>query len=299
MVELSSTWILGALFIWSMCRTTQAADDVYMGIDDDWFYRDKGYGGNFGLYRSQRGVSTRFSQMMVMPQACISYNNANYVKFSFYMDSKGQCHGHVLGTYLISIAHYMHAYFNQQALQLGSSFVLPWDAGFLNCVQLPGSSSSSSQKLYARVGCEQHGYVSATKKFQLRVYTDSNCLTPYSYDKSKNKVNVNGYWLSTALSFGAQFYVCEGCTPTQVAASFKKNKYWYDDDYINVQGKVCLFATRYMCSLNIICTGGLQFKTTILSLHADGFLFLSLLTFSISFPYLFILPYREKQAVHR
>jgi hypothetical protein len=37
--------------------------------------------------------------------------------------------------------------------------------------------------------------------------------------------------LSAALSFEAKFYVCEGCTPTQVVASFKKNKHWYDNDY--------------------------------------------------------------------
>ena len=205
-----SKWIVNVLLIWSLCSqknvyftSTDATDDVYAAIDDDWFFRDKGYGGNYGLYKSPGGISTYFSKMMVLPQACISYNTANYIKFNFYADSGHQCHGNILGTYLISIAHYMHAYFNQQALELGKSFTLPWDAGFLNCVQLPGSSS---QTLYAKIGCEQLAYVSATKKFELRIYSDSSCSTPYTYDKTKNKVSVNGYWLSTTVSFDANFY---------------------------------------------------------------------------------------------
>jgi hypothetical protein len=240
----SSQWIVKVLSFWSLFshhvsfRSTYATGHVYSSINDDWFFRDRGYGGNYGLYNSPRGISTYFSKMMVMPQACISYNTANYVKFNFYVDSGRQCHGNILGTYLISIAHYMHAYFNQRALELGDSFILPWDAGFLNCVQLP---VSSSQTLYAKIGCEQHGYVSATKKFELRVYSDSSCSSPYTYDKTKNRVNINGFWLSTAVSFDANFYECAGCTPTQVASTFQKNKYWFDDDYINVQGMTILY----------------------------------------------------------
>jgi hypothetical protein len=248
----SSQWIVKVLSFWSLFshrvsfRSTYATGHVYSSINDDWFFRDRGYGGNYGLYNSPRGISTYFSKMMVMPQACISYNTANYIKFNFYVDSGRQCHGNILGTYLISIAHYMHAYFNQRALELGDSFILPWDAGFLNCVQLP---VSSSQTLYAKIGCEQHGYVSATKKFELRVYSDSSCSSPYTYDKTKNRVNINGFWLSTAVSFDANFYECAGCTPTQVASTFQKNKYWFDDDYINVQGMniLCLnFVFIYM-----------------------------------------------------
>jgi hypothetical protein len=175
-----------------------------------------------------------FLQMAVMPLECISYNGTDFIKFHFYEERGRQCLGNHLSTYIISIAHYMHAYFNQQAMELGSSFVLPWDAGFLNCVQLPGSSS---QILYAKIGCEDRKTVSSTK-FVLRIYKDQNCSKPYDegFKSSFKGKYINGYWLSTSVSFSPSFHKCERCTPAQVASSFTRGKYWYDDDYINFQG---------------------------------------------------------------
>ena len=37
-----------------------------------------------------------------------------------------------MGSFVVSIAHYMRAYFNDQALNLGEDFSLPGDAGYLN-----------------------------------------------------------------------------------------------------------------------------------------------------------------------
>ena len=37
-----------------------------------------------------------------------------------------------MGTFVVSIAHYMRAYFNYQALTHGNEFSLPGDVGYLN-----------------------------------------------------------------------------------------------------------------------------------------------------------------------
>ena len=59
------------------------------------------------------------------------------IKFQFFEKSSSlNCHFKNLGTYVVSIAHYMRAYFNYQALTHGNDFSLPGDVGFLN-VSLP------------------------------------------------------------------------------------------------------------------------------------------------------------------
>ena len=63
----------------------------------------------------------------------ISSNNGHMVKFELFESTNNyQCHFKNLGTYVVSIAHFMRAYFNQQALVKGNEFELPGDAGYLN-----------------------------------------------------------------------------------------------------------------------------------------------------------------------
>ena len=60
-------------------------------------------------------------------------NNGHMIKFElFESESSYQCHFAQLGTFVVSIAHYMRAYFNYQALVNGNEFELPGDAGYLN-----------------------------------------------------------------------------------------------------------------------------------------------------------------------
>ena len=60
-------------------------------------------------------------------------HNGHMIKFQFFEKSSSlNCHFKNLGTFVVSIAHYMRAYFNQQALIHGNNFHLPGDVGFLN-----------------------------------------------------------------------------------------------------------------------------------------------------------------------
>jgi hypothetical protein len=55
------------------------------------------------------------------------------IKFSFFQtETSYQCHFSEIGTFVVSIAHYMRAYFNYQALVYGEEFELPGDVGYLN-----------------------------------------------------------------------------------------------------------------------------------------------------------------------
>ena len=59
------------------------------------------------------------------------------IKFEIYeTENSYQCHFAQIGTFIVSIAHYMRAYFNYQALEYGNSFSLPEDVGYLNCIPL-------------------------------------------------------------------------------------------------------------------------------------------------------------------
>jgi len=172
-----------------------------------------------------------------MPISCITYKNTFYIKYDFYEDRGWQCHANNLGSHFVSIEHYMHAYFNQKAIELGSSFVLPWDAGYLNCVKLPEPVYTSSDRpLYAKIGCEDHKSASS-KRFSLHIYSDNNCTISYDegFSKRRNGKYINGYWMSTSISFNPGFYECKGCNPAQVAESFKQENFWRDDDYLNYQ----------------------------------------------------------------
>lgn len=55
------------------------------------------------------------------------------IKFELFDTAQSyQCHFAEISTFVVSIAHYMRAYFNYQALELGKDFQLPEDAAFLN-----------------------------------------------------------------------------------------------------------------------------------------------------------------------
>ena len=63
------------------------------------------------------------------------------IKYQLFEKSNSlNCHFKNLGTFVVSIAHYMRAYFNYQALTHGNDFRLPGDVGFLNvstcCVEV-------------------------------------------------------------------------------------------------------------------------------------------------------------------
>lgn len=55
------------------------------------------------------------------------------IKFQLFdTENSYQCHFAEISTFVVSIAHYMRAYFNYQALTYGKEYVLPEDAAFLN-----------------------------------------------------------------------------------------------------------------------------------------------------------------------
>lgn len=61
----------------------------------------------------------------VMPVSCLRYNNGHMIKFELFENSSSyQCHFKNLGTYVVSIAHFMRSYFNHQALLKGRNFKL-------------------------------------------------------------------------------------------------------------------------------------------------------------------------------
>lgn len=88
--------------------------------------------GSEGTYDSAL-ADVNFNAVSIMPVSCINYHNGHMIKFSFFEKSTSlNCHFKNLGTYVVSIAHYMRTYFNYQALVHGNDFTLPGDVGFLN-----------------------------------------------------------------------------------------------------------------------------------------------------------------------
>lgn len=92
--------------------------------------------------------------------------------------------------------------------------------------------------LYAKIGC-QHRDTYTSTKLQLIVYKDAQCSREYIEDEMKGDgYDLNGYYLSTKVSFRPPFYSCQGCSPEEVSGSFTKQyTAWYDDDYISGQGQ--------------------------------------------------------------
>jgi len=199
-------------------------------------------------------------------------NGGHMIKFELYKnDNNYKCHFNQIGSFVVSIAHYMRAYFNYQAISKGKDFTLPGDAGYLNvsdalsytafcsfslfmcarvspcvfpphqCVMLQ-ETAYADNKLYAKVGCMDRQTFTSTK-LQLHVYTDDQCSVKYddgySSKRHYNKgYEINGYTFSTKVSFRPPFYSCEECTPAYMSDTFnKKNTNWYDDDYISQNGQ--------------------------------------------------------------
>jgi len=192
-------------------------DDVYGNLDQD----------------------DAFDQVSLMPVSCINYNNGHMIKFQLFdNESNYKCHQKNMGTFVVSVAHYMRAYFNYQALIQGRNLVLPNDVGYLNCVSLQ-ATAYANVKLYAKIGCMTRETFTSTK-LQLHLYKDKQCTYRYQdgntdhYHSSKG-YDVNGYLLSTKVNFRPPFYSCQGCKPEEISNSFNKKNYWYDDDYINSQ----------------------------------------------------------------
>ena len=164
------------------------------------------------------------------------------IKFSFFNSaSRSQCRRDEIGTFVVSIAHYMRAYFNYQALVNGHNFQLPSDAGYLNCVELQ-NLQDSNQPLYAKIGCKERETFTSTQ-LALKVYTDNQCSEAYddgksSHYHSKKGYVVDGNLVSSKVSFKPPFYNCAGCEPDAISDTFNKLKgSWYDDDYISQNGE--------------------------------------------------------------
>lgn len=86
------------------------------------------WGGAFGGY----SFLTR-SKFVLLGFVASRSNNGHMIKFQLYNTADSyQCHFAEIATFVVSIAHFMRAYFNYQALIDGQSFSLPKDAGFLN-----------------------------------------------------------------------------------------------------------------------------------------------------------------------
>jgi len=170
-----------------------------------------------------------FDGVSIVPVSCVNYNNGHFIKFEFYeTENSYQCHFAQIGTFVVSIAHYMRAYFNYQALTRGTSFSLPDDVGYLNCIPLKmekyGFESTSGDDdanadvddanadadvddaaqdeengeekeqavLYAKVGClDKETFSSNT--FQLHVYTDAQCTQPYDDGQTDQQHASKGY----------------------------------------------------------------------------------------------------------
>lgn len=161
--------------------------------------------------------------------------NGHMIKFELFKSSNNfQCHANNLGTFVVSISHYMRAYFNYEALTYGQDFKLPSDAGYLNCVMLQQTAYSDT-KLYAKIGCLERDTYTSTK-LSVHVYTDKQCSSPYDDGQSSDKqasrgYNIDGYYFSSKVSFRPPFYTCHSCKPSEISSSFSKRKtYWYDDD---------------------------------------------------------------------
>lgn len=163
------------------------------------------------------------------------------IKFELFdTENSYQCHFASIGTFVVSIAHYMRAYFNYQALVSGRDFALPGDAGYLNCILLQETAYADTL-LYAKIGCMERETFTSTK-LALHVYTDEQCSVPYEDGETSRRhaakgYEINGYTFGTRVSFQPPFYSCENCAADDISDTFnKKSGTWYDDDYISSYG---------------------------------------------------------------
>eukprot|EP00815_Leptocylindrus_aporus_P002527 CAMPEP_0116071486 /NCGR_PEP_ID=MMETSP0322-20121206/13784_1 /TAXON_ID=163516 /ORGANISM="Leptocylindrus danicus var. apora, Strain B651" /LENGTH=495 /DNA_ID=CAMNT_0003559795 /DNA_START=90 /DNA_END=1574 /DNA_ORIENTATION=- len=219
----------------------QEEDDDYKQANDDWSENDESgsqdednSSGTLDSF-SYKGESG-FDAVSIMPVSCLNYNNGHMVKFElFENNSNYQCHFKNLGSFVVSVAHYMRAYFNYEFVVNGDNFQVPDDAGYLTCVELD-ETSNTGNILYGKIGCQEKDSLVSTR-LQLYIYTDEQCSVPYG-DSSSGSYSINGYTLSNKVSFRPPFYTCSTCTPPTISSSFsKQSKNWYDDDLINGGGE--------------------------------------------------------------
>ena len=182
------------------------------------------------------------------------------IKFQLYKTANSyQCHFSEISTFVVSISHYMRAYFNYQALEQGQDFTIPDDASFLSCTQVEVTDDDGNlvNVLYARIGCMERETFTSTK-LQLHYYTDDQCSEPYEdgltdqqharkgyfvrpdnkYAQNYNNDNMDDiYVVDTSVSFQVPFYKCQACAATVSGTFNKRNHNWYDDDYISQHGQ--------------------------------------------------------------
>jgi len=238
---------LVALASWTslFLSTTIRAENNYNNGNNQAAYTDdrKSNLENYGVATDDQyvmynedGQELTFDGISVMPVSCINYNGGNLIKFQLFENSNSyKCHFRQLGTFVVSIAHFMRAYFNYQALTKGNEFSLPSDAAYLNCVLIQ-ATQYLDQQLYAKVGCLSDETVTSTR-FSLHVFTDNKCSQPIddSY-KIKNGYLLGEFEFSNRVSFRPPFYSCLSCKPEKISDTFHKDNNWYDDYLINVQG---------------------------------------------------------------
>ncbi|KAG7362981.1 hypothetical protein IV203_026341 [Nitzschia inconspicua] len=221
-----------------------AAEEAQNNVDDTVSEFDSAWEDDMFHWDANLG----FDGVSIMPVSCVNYNNGHMIKFQmFETENAYQCHFAEIGTFVVSIAHYMRAYFNYQALEQGRDFSLPHAAGYLNCVMLQQDEEGTSTPLYAKVGCMERETFTSTK-LQLHVYTDSQCSVPYDDGQTARYHATRGYLLtnareetflfSTKVNFRPSFYTCQSCSVEEISETFNKQYgTWYDDDYISQNGQ--------------------------------------------------------------
>jgi hypothetical protein len=192
------------------------------------------------------------------------------IKFDLFDETSSsyQCHFNQIGTFVVSISHYMRAYFNYLAISHGRDFSLPSDAGYLNCVALKNNGNgddgddasandaadeaeeddgnygngNNQRQLYVKIGCMERETFTSTR-LQLHVYKDAQCSVAYDdglegRTHSNKGYDIDGVMFSTRVSFRPPFFTCQSCAPDAISETFNK-KYgtWYDDDYISRYGE--------------------------------------------------------------
>ena len=88
-----------------------------------------------------------------------------------------------MGSFVVLIAHYMRAYFNNQVLNLGD-FLLPGDAGYLNVsvfnIDYPNLNYLSAYPVtisnYQTNACPQCVLLQETESAQPKLYTKIGCM---------------------------------------------------------------------------------------------------------------------------
>jgi len=218
------------------------SNDYYVAATDDDNAGDNAY------YPSTSGDEavdlndTDFVGMSIMPISCVNYNDSHMIKFDmFESENNFQCHANSVGTYVVSISHFMRHYFNYQSLVLGNDFELPSDVGYLNCVKLD-QTTEQGETLYAMIGClERETYTRKelslqSNRFSLHLYTEKSCSTPFDdrqtdLEHSTVGYNIDGETFETQVSFHPSFFACKSCKPQSISNSFSKGESsWIDDD---------------------------------------------------------------------